>query len=180
MLKLSILVVLINLAGCATFESDWKIENPKKNRDLNALKLGDIILTEKDWKNPMSWFGHSAIMVDSYRIGEYSGPLEPYYEMDVILWLADKRKDYTVLRYKKFTQEFQEQFIKNLQNSKNKIYSLSSKTNSESFYCSKHIWYLYWKTARDLGYELDVDKDKGELVTPYDLMNSFYFHKLSI
>jgi uncharacterized protein YycO len=51
-----------------------------------------------------------------------------------------------------------------------------SKTNGENFYCSQYIWYLYWKTARDLGYELDVDKNGGFLVTPYDLLNSNYFY----
>jgi len=177
---LLLLLSFLFVSGCSTFESSWKIESQKKYRNLNKLKPGDIILTEKDWRNPMSWFGHSAVMVDNYRVGDYAGPFEDYYEMDVILWLADKRKDYTVLRYKKFTPDFQKLFFKNLTESKNKSYLLSSKTEPESFYCSKHIWYLFWKTAKDLGRDLDIDKTEGFFVTPYDLMNSLYFEKLDI
>jgi hypothetical protein len=38
---------------------------------------------------------------------------------------------------------------------------------------------LYWKTAKDLGYDLDIDADGGYFVTPYDLLNSKYFDKVS-
>jgi hypothetical protein len=39
---------------------------------------------------------------------------------------------------------------------------------------------LYWKTAKDLGYDLDVDEGGGYFVTPYDLLNSKYFDKVSV
>jgi hypothetical protein len=35
------------------------------------LKIGDIIVVSKDWASPLSWFGHSAIMVSKYKVGEY-------------------------------------------------------------------------------------------------------------
>jgi uncharacterized protein YycO len=51
--------------------------------------------------------------------------------------------------------------------------------DNSAFYCSQYVWYLYWKTAKDLGYDLDVDEGGGYFVTPYDLLNSKYFDKVS-
>jgi uncharacterized protein YycO len=45
-------------------------------------------------------------------------------------------------------------------------------TDNSAFYCSQYLWYLYWKTAKDLGYDLDIDADGGYFVAPYDLLNS--------
>jgi len=168
------------LQSCSNFDQQWVLDNPKKNRDLKKIEFGDIILTEKNWKNPMSWFGHSAIMIDNYRVGEYPSPFEDYHEMDVIIWLAYKSNDYSVLRYKNFDEKFSRFFKKNLITFKNKKYCFTDKKNPDSFYCSKFIWHLFWKTASDLGYSLDIDVSKGYFVTPYDLMHSKYFRKVEI
>ncbi len=125
----------------------------------------------------MSWFGHSAVMVREYKVGEYPEPCYGYYETDIILWLR-KKKEFTALRYKNFDEKFKREFLRNLPATKDKEYNITNKTNGSSFYCSQYIWYLYWKTARDLGYELDIDKDGGYFVTPYDLLNSNYFYKV--
>ena len=84
------------------------------------------------------------------------------------------------MRYKKFDNQFKSQFIKNLNKSKFQNYCFSEKETPSSFYCSKHIWYLYWRTAKDLGYELDIDLTDDYFVTPYDLMNSKYFYKIEL
>jgi hypothetical protein len=165
------------LSGCATFEPSWKIDTSITKKNLDKLKIGDIVITNKDWKSPMSWFGHSAVMVSKYKVGEYPELFYGYYETDIILWLSGK-KDFTILRYKEFNDRFRKAFLKNLPDTKYKEYKIVDKTNKGSFYCSQYIWYLYWKTAKDLGYELDIDNDGGYFVTPYDLLNSEQFDKV--
>jgi len=136
--------------------------------NLDELKIGDIIITGKDWTKPISWFGHSAVMISKYKVGEYPELGYGYYETDI------------ALRYDKFDEKFKKTFLKNLSNTKNKDYRIVNKRSNDAFYCSQYIWYLYWKTAQDLGYELDVDQDGGFLVTPYDLLNSQYFSKVEL
>ena len=165
------------LSGCSSLEEKWIVDKKLFKRNADSLHIGDIIVTSKDWKNPMSWFGHSAIMVNRYKVGEYPEPCYGYFETDIILWLR-KKENFTVLRYKKFDDKFKKTFLSLLPETKNKEYKITSKTDSGSFYCSQYIWYLYWKTAKDLNYDLDVDKDGGFFVTPYDLLNSNYFDKV--
>jgi hypothetical protein len=126
----------------------------------------------------MSWFGHSAVMVSKYKVGEYPEPCYGYYETDIILWLM-KKKEFTAIRYKDFDARFKAVFLNNLSGTKEKDYKITNKTDSSSFYCSQYIWYLYWKTAKDLGRVLDIDKNGGYLVTPSDLLNSKYFDKVA-
>ena len=168
------------LSGCYSFDEAWKTDKPINKRKLSSLQLGDVVVTEKNWKNPMSWFGHSAIVINKDRVGEYPRPFAGYYEIKTNLWLKDKENDFTVMRYKKFDTQFKSQFIKNLNKSKFQNYCFSEKETPSSFYCSKHIWYLYWRTAKDLGYELDIDLTDDYFVTPYDLMNSKYFYKIEL
>ncbi|SHN91757.1 hypothetical protein BHECKSOX_2185 [Bathymodiolus heckerae thiotrophic gill symbiont] len=176
--KLPILVFFILfLSSCVTFDQSWKIDKTSAGKSLDKIKIGDIVITAKDWKSPLSWFGHSAIMIDKYRLGEYPELGYGYYETDIILWLSKKKK-FTVLRYKGFDEKFKKAFLKNVSNAKYKNYQIVSKTNNDAFYCSQYIWYLYWKTAKDLGYKLDIDFNGGYFVTPYDLLNSQYFDKV--
>lgn len=165
------------LSGCASLDEKWSIDQQSFKANTSNLKIGDIIITSKDWKRPMSWFGHSAVMVSKYKVGEYPEPCYGYYETDIILWLREK-KEFTALRYKKFDAEFKTAFLNNLPETKDKKYRITSKTDNGSFYCSQYIWYLYWKTAKDLGRVLDIDKNGGYLVTPSDLLNSKYFDKV--
>jgi hypothetical protein len=163
------------LSSCASLNQPWQAGPMMNEASPSKLQTGDIIITSKDWKNPISWFGHSAVMVNRDTVGEYPKLYYGYYETEIGLWLSHK-KEFTVLRYKNFDADFRRVFLQNLQNARHKTYQIVSKTNGENFYCSQYIWYLYWKTARDLGYELDVDKNGGFLVTPYDLLNSNYFY----
>ena len=176
--KILALLFFVSLSGCSTLSQSWKSDAFITKNNLENLEVGDIVITSKNWKNPMSWFGHSAIMVSKYKVGEYPELYYGYYETDIILWLS-KKKDFTVLRYKKFNKKFKEAFLKNLKNIQFKEYKIVEKTNNNAFYCSQFIWYLYWKTAKDLDYRLDIDKDGGYLVTPYDLLNSKYFNKVN-
>ncbi|RUA06330.1 MAG: hypothetical protein DSY43_02220 [Gammaproteobacteria bacterium] len=175
-----LLITTALLGGCSVSNSSEFITWNAKGQLYQVseqLEVGDIIITSKDWTKPISWFGHSAIMVSRYKIGEYPQFFTGYYETDVILWLS-KKKEFSVLRYKFFDEDFKAAFLNNLLDTKYKKYKIVGKTNKNAFYCSQYIWYLYWKTAKDLGYELDIDRDGGYFVTPYDLLNSKYFNKV--
>lgn len=177
-MKVAVTILLIViLSGCVSLDDKWLSGDRFLKESTSKLKIGDIIVTSKDWKNPLSWFGHSAVMVSKYKVGEYSEHCYGYYETDIILWLR-KKKDFAAVRYKNFDKKFKKVFLNNLPETKDKKYQLTSKTDSSSFYCSQYIWYLYWKTAKDLGRVLDIDKDGGYFVTPYDLLNSKYFNKV--
>ena len=176
-----LLITTAFLGGCS-------VSNTAKFNTWNAktqlyqlskkLKIGDIIITNKDWSKPISWFGHSAVMVSKHKVGEYPKLCTGYYETDVIYWLSQKQK-FIALRYRAFNDDFKNAFLENLSKTKRKQYKIVEKTSNSGFYCSQYIWYLYWKTAKDLGYDLDIDKDGGYFVTPYDLLYSKYFDKVS-
>ena len=56
-----------------------------------------------------------------------------------------------------------------------KYYKISSdKMNTDGFYCSQYIWYIYYITAQEMGFELDLDSDGGSFILPYDFINSPY------
>jgi uncharacterized protein YycO len=135
------------------------------------LRVGDIIIKNKLVKNPMGWYGHSAIVVKPDIMGDYPELGVGYYEIDTYSWLYEDRK-VMVLRYKNFDEKFKNLFVENLTKHTDKGYFISNKTNTNSFYCSKYIWYIYYITAKELGYELDLDSDGGFMVFPYDLIKS--------
>lgn len=178
---IALLITTAFLGGCSVSNTPefniWK-SHQQLYQVSNKLKIGDIIVTGKDWTRPISWFGHSAIMVSQYKVGEYPQLCTGYYETDVIPWLSKKER-FTVLRYKAFNEKFKTAFLKNISKTKDKQYKIVKKTDNSAFYCSQYVWYLYWKTAKDLGYDLDVDEGGGYFVTPYDLLNSKYFDKVS-
>jgi uncharacterized protein YycO len=163
------------LSGCYSY-NNWNIKGDI-NKGLLKLQTGDIIITYKNYLEPLSWFGHSAIMVSDYKVGEYPKLFDGYYETDAILWQINKDIK-TIIRYKYFDSSFKKQLLKNINNAKYRDYSIVDKTNNTAFYCSQYIWYLYWKTAQDLGYKLDIDSNGGYFVMPYDLLNDKYFDKI--
>ncbi len=139
--------------------------------------MGDVIITFKDPLRPISWFAHSALMVSDMLVGEYPQPCAGYYETPLQQW-KNERKIKALLRYKKLTPEFKAQLAYNLKTMKDKRYDIVSKRDASAFYCSQFVWYAYWKTAKDLGYELDIDRNGGFLVLPYDMLSSEHFHRI--
>ena len=72
--------------------------------------------------------------------------------------------------------EFKKRLIKNMDKYFGKNYKISSdRENTDGFYCSQYIWYVYHITAKEMGFELDLDSDGGSYVLPYDFINSPYF-----
>ncbi len=172
-LKISLLVlILLSFSACSSLPKDRSWNTAKELRgNLGILQTGDIIVKNKKL-DPLSWYGHAAIMVTDLDIGDYPKIGVGYYEIDSYSWLYEKR-NVIVLRYKNFDERFKKQLLKNIKENNDKGYFIDfDKRNNNTFYCSKFVWYLYWKTAKDLGYPLDIDSDGGPLVMPYDLLGS--------
>lgn len=177
-IKVIIFFVMI-LGGCSALPDDRRWEDVSYVMyQTEKLRTGDIIVKNKKW-DPLSWYGHAAVMIDEINIGDYPKMGVGYYEVDSFSWLYEDRK-VMVLRYRHFDQKFKEAFLKNLINAKDGKYRIVfDKKNNMNFYCSQFVWYLYWKTARDLGYELDLDSDRGILVMPYDFIKSPHLEQIS-
>lgn len=158
------------LTGC----SNLKWSNPDNIiKERYKLKTGDILIKEKMLKDPTSWFGHSSIMVNDYIVGDFPMIGKKYFTVSARAWLKENGRKVIVLRYPKFDEKFKEQFLKNVKKYGRGEYKITfSKEKEKDFYCSKYIWFLYYKTAKDLGYNLDLDSDGGPFVLPYDFLNS--------
>jgi hypothetical protein len=167
-----IIGTILVFTSCANIpkEREWQDITVVRN-DRRKLQVGDIIIKNKILTEPLSWYGHAAMVVDEDTIGDYPKVGIGYYEIDVYSWLYEER-EVMVLRYKNFDEKFKKVFIKNLKKYIDKGYFISSKRSTSSFYCSKYIWYIYIITAEELGYTLDLDNDGGFIVFPYDFIGS--------
>ncbi len=159
------------LAGCVPSNLKWQ---PAENLSTNwkKVQVGDIIIKNKTmgW---LEWFAHIGIVVTPKTIGDYPQPFAGYIETNYKYWLDEPNRKVVVLRYKNMTEEFKTQLLKNIAENKSQDYVFwFGKTSNSSTYCSKYVWYLYWKTAKDLGYELDLDRDGGPFVYPYDFLGA--------
>jgi len=163
---------LFIFTSCARIpvEREWQDIKKVRNR-VTKLEVGDIIVKNKVIKDPLGWYGHSAMVVKNNTIGDYPKLGAGYYEIDTYSWLYEDR-EVMVLRYKHFDEKFKKLFVENLKKYTDKIYFLSGKENNNSFYCSKYVWYIYYITAKELGYDLDLDSNKGPMVFPYDFIDS--------
>jgi len=163
---------LILFISCTKIPVDRKWQNIETVRvNRHRLRVGDIIIKNKLIKDPLGWYGHSAMVVKPNIIGDYPEIGVGYYEIDTYSWLYEDRK-VMVFRYKNFDEKFKKIFVENLKKHTDKGYLISNKKNTNSFYCSKYIWYIYYITAKQLGYKLDLDSDGGFIVFPYDLIKS--------
>lgn len=151
----------------------WRKVDKNTNFTNLNLQAGDIIIKEKEIK-PESIFGHSAIMANNNIIVDYPKIGEKSYFMRVDYWLEEGR-DILVLRYKDMNEEFKKKLNENMKKYFGKDYKIhSDRLNDNGFYCSQYIWYVYYITAKELGFELDLDSDGGTYIFPYDFINSPY------
>lgn len=133
--------------------------------------VGDIIVVRKEC-TIVGTSGHAAVILDTGTIAEYPKIGYRYWAGPLYVWLYE-RGDMTVLRYRNFTPEFRERFLENARKLTSAYWGFTfKKENDTVFYCSQYVWYLYHKTAEDLGYELDLDSDRGIVVFPYDFIGS--------
>ena len=180
-----ILISLIFLTACSSVQTVPKYEKKdnvtwKKVEGsviVLPLEAGDIIIKEKT-VNPIGMFGHVAIMKDDRTVVDYPKFGNKSYTIDISYWL-EKGRDILVLRYKDMNEEFKKRLIKNMDKYFGKNYKISSdRLNTDGFYCSQYIWYIYYVTAKEMGLELDLDSDGGNYVLPYDFIDSPYLEIL--
>lgn len=161
------------LAGCSNAlprGMQWQ-EAKHVGRRWEKLRTGDIIIKDKRG-NPLTWFGHAAIVIEDGNIGDYPKIGVNYYEIDSYSWLYEKR-GVVILRYRYYDERFQIKIMENLEKyNKGKYRIHLDKRSNKNFYCSQFVWIVYYMTAKELGYELDIDSDGGKLVTPYDILYS--------
>lgn len=164
--------LLFMIIGCSNNHYKWESTQVAINNSYK-LQTGDIIIKDKLITDPISWLGHSSVMISDTHIGDFPMPGSDYYTINVRAWLNEPDRKVIVLRYPQFNQQFKKEFLKNVEKYGHGKYRLSFfKNNDTNFYCSKFVWFLFLKTAQDLGYNLDLDFDKGFIVFPYDLLNS--------
>lgn len=180
---MSLVLATVFLGGCSVSRHQQVWQSPyiiANNTD--KLQIGDILITPKDWKDPLSWWGHSALVVDaSKNIGEYPKLGYGYFAVPLYYWLKED-KEVIILRYKKLNPIFKARLKYNLKLLEKFNYGISysgdnllmrNPTKDDiSLYCSSYIWYAYAKTAKDLGFSLNIDSDGGAWIMPYDFLDS--------
>lgn len=143
------------------------------------FEVGDILVKKKG-NNFLSWWGHSSIIVGENMVGDFPKLGKKYYEVNLEKWVLDKR-EITVLRYIKINKVFREKLLKNIEKYKNKPYRIFLlKENENGFYCSKFIWFIYKKTAEELGEKLDIGNSGNFIIFPYDFIDSQELKKVKI
>lgn len=169
-----LLLILILCCSCSNVNKNlnWTEANALVN-SLGKFQTGDILIKNKVFSAPRSWFGHAAVMVSPWEIGEYPMIGEGYVQMPLSDWLSEKNRKVVALRYNYFTKEFRKRFLINVNHYKNREYRITfNKNNNKYFYCSQYVWYLYYKTAKDLN-DKNFDfnfKKNGVFILPYDLL----------
>lgn len=171
-------VTFCGIIGCSNNEKKFNTYNDILFNG-KRLEIGDILIKKKG-SNFLSWWGHSSIIIGENMVGDFPKLGEKYYEVNLEKWVSDKR-DIIILRYTKTNKIFREKLLKNIEKYKDKPYNIFlSKENENGFYCSKFIWFIYKKTAEDLGENLDLDSNKGFVVFPYDFIKTKELKKIKI
>ncbi|MGL5123426.1 MAG: hypothetical protein ACRC6K_04630 [Fusobacteriaceae bacterium] len=162
--------LILFFLGCSNIAKNipWE-SNYSLNQNWDKVQVGDIIVKNITY-HPLEWFGHVGIVVTPLTIADYPQPFVGYQETYYQYWLKDKR-DVVVLRYIGFNEKFNEKFLENIKKFKHQTYWIGSRKKTfNTTYCSKYIWSIYSKTAEDLNYKLDLDRDRGYFVFPYDFL----------
>lgn len=168
------------LSGCSVSNQANIVWQSKTQvlQQAQKIQVGDILITPKDWKDPLSWWGHSALIINAQKeVGEFPKLGYGYFQTPLSIWLKH-RSQMSILRYQNITPEFKDRLIKNNLDLIERDYGiLSTKADllnhkNTSLYCSSYIWYLYQKTANDFNHQLDIDGDEGYWVMPYDFLSS--------
>ena len=167
--------LFVSLAACSTmrvrhYKEYWcGWQTLSYNRE--QLQTGDILVVKREY-NPIGFVGHAAVVLEKGEIGEYPKVGSTYWKGPTYVWLYE-RSEMVVLRYRHFTPQFKERFLENAAKLKNGYWAFSlDKKNNQVFYCSQYVWYLYYASAKDLGYNLDLDANGGLLVLPYDFIGN--------
>ncbi|WP_410207323.1 YiiX/YebB-like N1pC/P60 family cysteine hydrolase [Fusobacterium sp.] len=176
---IKILIFIILLSGCSNLGKN--ISEEKKifwteardaRKKIYKLRIGDIIVKNRVLTSITSWFGHAAVVISPWTIGEYPMIGEGFVQYPVFQWLDEDRK-IAVLRYRYMTKEFSRRFLLNVKKYSDRDYKITlDKNNSNEFYCSQYVWFLYYHTAKEVKdpyFDYDFKKN-DKLILPYDLL----------
>lgn len=171
MKKILIILILLFCIACSnTKKIKWDEPN-KLIEKKQKIKIGDIIIKKRGtgW---LEWFGHCGIVVADEQIAEYPQIGLGFYLSSFDDWISFNRK-VKVLRLKNMTNAFRLNVMRQIFLIKTKPYAITfDKKNKNKFYCSQFIWYVFFKAGKKFDREIDLDSDKGFIVTPYDLLYS--------
>ena len=151
----------------------YEERNTKTLTPLAPLKNGDILITFNtssfDWRH-----GHCAIVINAENnlILEHVSAGSKSQITDAKLW--GSYPSFAVLRYpdEKISQKATQYCIENLLDIDYNIFSgiikkdKSDETEPISSHCSHIVWQAYMSAG------VDIDRDKGSIVTPRDIFNS--------
>lgn len=173
-MKKLIVFLLLLFMGCSNIpEKAWNKLDNKKN--FFNIEAGDIIIKEKT-PTFLGMFGHTGVMKTDRLVVDYPKLGENIKVVDINYWLEKDRK-FIILRYIGMEKKFKENFIKNLNEylELNKPYKINFDVKSENgFYCSQFIWFIYYKTAKELN--IPLKKENYFLFFPYDFIYSKEFY----
>jgi uncharacterized protein YycO len=175
--KLFFILILIIFPACSSIpNSSW--HTPLKIRqNSTALKSGDILLKKKDY-GFLEWFGHCGIFTSNFLIAEFPKLGTGMHLLTLSDWAVGNR-EIIVLRLKNSSDEFSYALIENILQASDKKYKLVfNKKDNSGYYCSQFIWEIYYKTALQLGLNIDIDSDKGFAVFPYDFYGSSFLEEV--
>lgn len=173
MKKILLIIQFLFFIGCSNTQ---KLKFKPFNSQIQ-LEPGDILIKEKNYTTT-GFLGHSAIMESKTTVVDYPKIGNKGYKININYWIEKNRK-IIVLRYKNMNDKFKKDLIKNIRKYAFLDYKISvDRLNNKSFYCSQYVWYVYYKTAQDNGFYLDIDKNKGDFIFPYDLINPYKFQEV--
>lgn len=172
MKKVILILNLMFLAACNNIEKKTFFPMEKIIDGGFRFQEGDILILNK-LPNIYSVFGHSAIVLEGGKVGEFPLYGYGYIEIGLADWMEGSRdREITVLRA--YLGENQKNELKKLI----KFYSdaqygiFNKKFSTEEFYCSSFIWRIYF----DLG--IDLDKTFKFFVLPYDFLRNKNLKKI--
>lgn len=171
MKKLFLIFLLFSCIACSSTKRIKWDKAEKLIEKKSKIKIGDIIIKERGigW---LAWFGHCGIVVADEEIAEYPQIGLGFYLSSFEDWISFQRK-VKVLRLKNMSNAFRLELMKQIFFIKSKPYAITfDKKNKNKFYCSQFIWYVFFKAGKKFNRDIDLDSDKGFLVTPYDLLYS--------
>lgn len=187
MKKILIIIFSFYLIGCSGIQKNRDISNnlwiDSKNLifQINKLKIGDIIVKNKKISEPITWFGHVAIVSSEKDITEYPMIGAGFIKCNIITWLNEERK-VSIMRYKYFNEKFKKVFLETIEKNQNKTYRLfTDKMNEKYFYCSSYVWQMYYKTAKKLN-DKNFDYNFGKnnfFIYPYDFLELPNFQNIT-
>lgn len=172
MKKLILFFNLLFLFSCTSVSKKDFSPVKKIYNDGFKFQTGDILILKKQ-PNFYSIFGHSAIVLDNGKVGEYPAYGYGYIEIGLSDWLESSLdRDIIVLR-----ADLSENQKLNINNSvwnysSSKYGVINKKMGTDEFYCSSFIWRVYY----DLG--IDLDKEFKLLVMPYDFLETSELKKI--